>query len=87
MVYVWNEWCAYLSDGDAGEYIMVGLGNGMGQAPTSAVGLSCLRHLVAIVMDVGVQGDLMLRIILLFFVCKYSVDFIPPWAGRCSRRS
>ena len=65
---------------------MVGLGNGMGQAPTSAVGLSCLRHLVAIVMDVGVQGDLMLRIILLFSVCKYSVDFIPPWAGRCSRR-
>ena len=32
---------------------MVGLGNGMGQAPTSAVGLSCLQHLATIVMGCG----------------------------------
>ena len=53
LVYVWNKWCVYLCDGGTGEYIMVGLGNGMGQAPTSAVGLSCLHHLATIVMGCG----------------------------------
>ena len=50
LVYVWNKWCVYLCDGDTKEYILVGLGNTVKRAPSSAVGLSCLHHLATICM-------------------------------------
>ena len=67
----------YLDDRDTKEYIMVGLGNRGKQSPISAVGLSCLHHLATIVMVCRSSKGSYLKIILLFFVGMFSVDFIP----------
>ena len=57
---------------------MVGLGGSVDRTRPLAVGLSCHHHLPKLYGCKGAPRDFILKIISLFFVCMYSVDFIPP---------